>query len=134
MQMCQEKCKSCQLNVSKSLPFCFTNNSQNAARTVSNFISGGAGEGEGTAFNWLYKCLWFIIVNFRPSATSGAADFNGVFLKPQLQAQSHQRPFLCTLLCWMALLTRCGPRSTELLFLKSRTEGTDGFLLRKRSL
>lgn len=40
----QDKCKNCQLNFSKSLSFYFTSNSQNAARTVSNFVSGGAGE------------------------------------------------------------------------------------------
>lgn len=68
--------KTCQLNFSKSLPFCLTGSRQNAARTVSNLVSGRAGE----------KTLLsdeFIIVSLHPSATLGADDFNGTFLRPQ---------------------------------------------------
>lgn len=80
--------KTCQLNSSKSLPFCLTGSRQNAARTVSNLVSGRAGE----------KTLLsneFITVSLHPSATLGAADFSGTFLRPQTQVQGPQRLFRC---------------------------------------
>lgn len=83
--------KTCQLNVSESLPFCLTSSRQNAARTVSNLVSGRAGE----------KTLLSneFIVSLHPSATLGAADFNCIFLKPQTQVQGPQRLFLCNPTC-----------------------------------
>lgn len=84
--------KTCQLNFSKSLPFCLTSSRQNAARTVSNLVSGRAGE----------KALLsneFIIVSLHPSAALGAADFNCTFLKAQTQVQGPRRLFLCNPVC-----------------------------------
>lgn len=79
--------KTCQLNFSKSLPFCFASSRQNAARTASNLVSGRAGEKTLLLNDSTGACGLFLSASTLLPLL-GAADFSGTFLKPQIHVQS----------------------------------------------
>lgn len=112
-------------------PFCFRSRRQNAARTVSNLVSGRAGEKTLLSNDCTGACgLLLSASTLLP--LSWQLILIAHFSNHRYRSKAF-RGFSCiTQRAELGLLAGCSPCSAEFLFLKSRTEGTDSLLLRNR--